>query len=301
MPGFTARYRAFDRFQQRHRWLGFPLAVRQKYSDDQGGYLAATVTYYGFFSLFPLLLVLDDGARLRPARAQPPRAVDRRLGARPVPGDRQAAPSRTRCTATGSRSGVGIAVALWAGMGVFLAAQNAMNQVWGVPFSRRPGLPPLARQRAPAAARCSAAALLATTLLSGLGTFGASYGLAWKVGLDRALDGAQRRASSGSASACSPPQDVTWRQLRGGAIAAAIGYEVLQALGGYYVGHVVKGRERDLRHLRARDRAAVLDLPGGAHHPARGRGERRRDPAPLAAQPLARGRAAADDRRTSAH
>ena len=30
----------------------------QKYSDDQGGYLAATITYYGFFSLFPLLLVL---------------------------------------------------------------------------------------------------------------------------------------------------------------------------------------------------------------------------------------------------
>ena len=45
-------YDAFDRFQQRHRWLGFPLAVRQKYSDDQGGYLAATVTYYGFFSFF---------------------------------------------------------------------------------------------------------------------------------------------------------------------------------------------------------------------------------------------------------
>jgi uncharacterized BrkB/YihY/UPF0761 family membrane protein len=51
------RYDAFDRFQRRHAWLGFPLAVRQKYGDDQGGYLAATITYYGFFSLFPLLLV----------------------------------------------------------------------------------------------------------------------------------------------------------------------------------------------------------------------------------------------------
>ena len=35
--------------------------------------------------------------------------------------------------------------------------------------------------------------------------------------------------------------DVTWRQLRGGAIAAAVAYEILQALGGYYVGHVVTG------------------------------------------------------------
>jgi hypothetical protein len=42
MSGFDKRYSAFDRFQQRHRWLGFPLAVLQKYADDQGGYLAAT-------------------------------------------------------------------------------------------------------------------------------------------------------------------------------------------------------------------------------------------------------------------
>src|SRR5207253_4618752 len=36
-------------------------------------------------------------------------------------------------------------------------------------------------------------------------------------------------------------RDVSWRQLRGGAIAAAVAYELLQALGGYYVGHAVKG------------------------------------------------------------
>src|SRR6266700_5032760 len=54
---FGARYRAFDRWQQAHRVAGFPLAVFRKYSDDQGGYLAATMAYYGFFSIFPLLLV----------------------------------------------------------------------------------------------------------------------------------------------------------------------------------------------------------------------------------------------------
>ena len=37
-------YRAFDRYQQRHGLLGFPLAVLQKYGDDQGGYLAATLS-----------------------------------------------------------------------------------------------------------------------------------------------------------------------------------------------------------------------------------------------------------------
>ena len=58
MSGFGKRYSAFDRFQQRHRWLGFPIAVLLKYADDQGGYLAATITYYGFLAIFPLLLLL---------------------------------------------------------------------------------------------------------------------------------------------------------------------------------------------------------------------------------------------------
>ena len=66
MSGFGKRYSAFDQFQQRHRWLGFPLAVLQKYADDQGGYLAATITYYGFFAIFPLLLVLTTLAGRRP-------------------------------------------------------------------------------------------------------------------------------------------------------------------------------------------------------------------------------------------
>jgi membrane protein len=49
------------RFQQRHRWAGFPLAVIYKYVDDSGRYLAALIAYYGFVSLFPLLLLLSTG------------------------------------------------------------------------------------------------------------------------------------------------------------------------------------------------------------------------------------------------
>jgi membrane protein len=48
-----------DRFQRKHPWAGFPLAVAYKYFDDFGAYLAALLTYYGFVSLFPLLLLLS--------------------------------------------------------------------------------------------------------------------------------------------------------------------------------------------------------------------------------------------------
>src|SRR6516164_9299581 len=46
-----------DRLQRRHGVLGFPYAVVKKYGDDQGGREAALITYYGFLSIFPLLLV----------------------------------------------------------------------------------------------------------------------------------------------------------------------------------------------------------------------------------------------------
>ena len=49
---------SLDAYQRRHRRIGFPIAVIYKFGDDQGPYLTALITYYGFLSLFPLLLLL---------------------------------------------------------------------------------------------------------------------------------------------------------------------------------------------------------------------------------------------------
>ena len=46
-----------DRVQRRHGLVGFPYAVIKKYGDDDGGREAALITYYGFLSIFPLLLL----------------------------------------------------------------------------------------------------------------------------------------------------------------------------------------------------------------------------------------------------
>ena len=46
-----------DRLQRKHGVLGFPYAVVKKYGDDAGGRQAALITYYGFLSIFPLLLL----------------------------------------------------------------------------------------------------------------------------------------------------------------------------------------------------------------------------------------------------
>lgn len=237
MSGFGRRYRAFDRFQQRHRWLGFPLAVLQKYADDQGGYLAATITYYAFFAIFPLLLVLTTvlGFVLQSHKHLQQTILNSALGQFPVIG-----PQLSHGSLRGSTLALtlGLAVALWAGMGVFLAAQNAMNHLWGVPFKRRPN-PFRARGRALMLLALLGGGALATTVLAAFATVGARFGVSWKIGsllLSTALNIGLFWVGFRVLTA----REVSWRQLRGGAIAAGVAYELLQTLGGYYVGHTLR-------------------------------------------------------------
>ena len=50
--------RKADKAQQGVRPLAFVVGVCKKFGDDRGGSLAALLTFYGFLSLFPLLLLL---------------------------------------------------------------------------------------------------------------------------------------------------------------------------------------------------------------------------------------------------
>jgi membrane protein len=237
LNGFRKRYSAFDRIQQRHRWLGFPLAVFQKYADDQGGYLAATITYYAFFAVFPLLLVLTTvlGFILQRHHHLEQTIVNSALGQFPVIG-----PQLSRGSLHGSvlALGLGLAAALWAGMGVFLAAQNAMNHLWGVPFKRRPD-PLHARGRALLLLLLLGGGALATTTLAAFATVGVRFGITWKIG-SLVLSTALNVGLFWLGLRVLTAREVSWRQLRGGAIAAGVLYELLQTLGGYYVGHTLK-------------------------------------------------------------
>ena len=233
-----SRLEAFDRYQQQHAWLGFPLAVRQKYADDQGGTLAAAIAYYGFFSLFPLLLVFVSvlGFALQGHRHLQHTIVQSALGRFPVIGPDLEIHS---IKGNGLALGLGIAAAIWAGMGVVLAAQNAMNHLWGVPMYRRPDFL-RARLRALLLLLVLGGGLIASTALGGLGTVGAGFALGWKLGAV-ALSTALNFVLLWVAFRLLTVHDVSWRSLRGGAIAAAVTSTGLQLLGGYYVGHVVKG------------------------------------------------------------
>jgi membrane protein len=130
-----------DAFQRRHHWAAVPVAVVYKFLDDQGTYLAALLTYYGFVSLFPLMLLAvtvlgyvlhgDPGAQ-QAVLASALRNV-------PVIGDQL---RDNVHTLSGSVAGlvVGVVVAVYGALGVTHAAQHALDEVWAVPRAERAGI-----------------------------------------------------------------------------------------------------------------------------------------------------------------
>jgi membrane protein len=229
--------RWFDLFQRRHPSLGFLLAVRQKYAEDQGGYLAATLAYYAFFSLLPLLLLLITG--LGYALSGHPglqrHVLHSVLTQFPIIGP-QLQRNIHSLRGSGVALAVGIGGSLWAGMGFAIAAQNAMNHLWDVPFRDRPN-PLRARVNALLMLLVFGAGGVAATGLASLGT--ASSSISVRVG-GVALSFVANFLLVWVAFRVLTVRAVSWRELRVGALIGAVLWVLLQALGGYYVTDVLR-------------------------------------------------------------
>lgn len=127
-----------DRIQRRQPILGFPLAVIYKFFDDFGGYLCALLTYYGFLSLFPGLLLLSTalGFILQGQPEWQERILDSAISEFPIVGDEL----RSTGTLGGGPAGliIGGLAALYGGLGVGQALQYASNTAWMIPRNSRP-------------------------------------------------------------------------------------------------------------------------------------------------------------------
>jgi membrane protein len=130
-----------DTVQRRHGLLGFPYAVVKKYGDDAAGRQAALITYYGFLSMFPLLLlavsvlstVLVGNAALREELIQA--VVPRRLQ-NTVDDAVAAMPS------SGWPFVIGLVGLLFAASGVVFSVYETLNHLAGVPMQSRFGFIP---------------------------------------------------------------------------------------------------------------------------------------------------------------
>jgi YihY family inner membrane protein len=225
----------FDDYQQRRKLLALPVAVIKKFGDDQGGNLAALVAYYAFFSLFPLLLVMTTilGFVLADNPGMQKSVEDSVLHQLPIIGNQIQVHSLTGSVAA---LVIGLVTSLLAGLGVTNAAQNAMDRVWAVPFKERPNFLQ-SRLRGLALLTFLGLLFIVSTAASGIvsGGFGgigdliAGYVIALLVNF--ALFFAAFRFMTASV--------IPHRDLRIGVVVAGVLWTILQALGGFFIGHVL--------------------------------------------------------------
>ena len=232
----TDRLRDLDRRQQESARIGFVAAVIKKFADDQAGQLAALIAYYGFVSLFPLLLVLVTilGFVLQGDPAEQNKILDGALGQFPLVRDQLKLHS---LNGSGIALAIGVVGSLLAGMGITGATQNAFNRIWNVPFKHRPNFLMAHLRGLAMLAILGTMSVISTTAAGFVGA--SSHGAVADVaGIVVAF--VFNLALFMTAFKLLTAVDVGWRDLLPGVIFAAVCWQLLQHLGGYYIDHELK-------------------------------------------------------------
>jgi membrane protein len=223
-----------DAVQRRRRGLGFPLAVVYKFFDDQGSYLAVIVTYYAFAAIFPLLLISSSvlGFVLQGNEDLQKAVLESALKEFPIVGTQLATPQGLE----GSTPAVivGSLAAVYGVIGLGQAVQNAINVTWGIPRNGRPN-PFHGRLRSGALLSLAGLTVLSFATLTVLAGSQASD-MGWLVSIGSVL------VLTALLTLCLRPGSKprpAFRKVLPGAFFTAVGWHLIERLGGIYVEHVL--------------------------------------------------------------
>jgi membrane protein len=232
--------RRVARLQQRRPFLAVLFGTYKKFSDDQAGYLAALIAYYGFASLLPLLLLLISFLELVTSSDQVLRDQLLHSALSQYPG--VAAELKSGARSQGSTEfalGAGLVFTIYGADRFARAVQNAMNTVWGVPRFRRAKLPG-SLLRSLGLIGVIGPGLLVTITLSGIangvGALGGPGSRALAICVSLLMNIGLFWLGFRIATA----KEIRTRDLRLSAILAAISWEILQLSGGYLLSHQLK-------------------------------------------------------------
>ena len=281
MRGIDKVVGAVDAFQRRSTPAGFLYGVVKKFGNDNGGMLAGLMTYYGFLSLFPLLLLLITivGLVTGGSASATHRIEHSALAQFPVVGDHLGANIHALHNRAGIGLAVGIILLIWGSQGAAQTAQHAMADIWDIPLVDRPGF--VARLlRSLGVVAAVGVFLLVSTALAGVVTVGNRGGLAVAGAVVVSI-----LLNAGIYALVLPAADAAHRPL---AVAAAR----CGSRGDRMDGAPIRGRrarrphpaehEPGLRLLRHRARSARLDLSRLAADRLCRRGQRRPSPPSVA-------------------
>jgi YihY family inner membrane protein len=229
----------FDNFQHKHSAIGFPVAVLKKYGDDEAGNQVALITYFGFVSLFPLLLILFSilNTISRTNKGFEERVINAVLQYFPGSAD-QIANNIHGYQKTGFSLIVIIIITLYGARGISSALQNASNKLWQIPKNERPNFWNATARNFGIIIFGGGGMIMTTLLLSYVNNI-SSKGLIFKIivtFLTLILNSLVFTLVFRLATV--PAVKSKW--LVNGAIVAAVFWQILQYLGSYLVLHQLK-------------------------------------------------------------
>jgi membrane protein len=229
-----------DHWQRRWPPSAFALAVIKKFFDDRGPNLGVQIAYWGFFSVFSLLLafvaILGFVFHGDPSFQKDVR--ESALEQMPVIGP-QVSASVGSLAGSGVALAIGIVAALWSGLGATVAVGDALDRLWAVPRVGRFGFV-TSRVRGLIVLASAGSLVVGSTALVGLATEAQIHppivevvSVVVATSVDLLIFIACFRLLTSAA--------VTTRSVLPGAIVATVGWLALQAVGGIYVSRVVRG------------------------------------------------------------
>jgi inner membrane protein YhjD len=214
------------------------VAVFKRFDDDQASQMGALIAYYGFFSLFPLLLVFVTvlGFVLEGSPSTQESVLHSTLSQFPIIGTQL---QHNVHSLTGSVPAlvIGLLGATLAGLGITGATQSAFNKVWEIPRSHQLGF---------LAWRVRGVGMLVVFgLLMIVSTVAAGYVTAQTTGVFALLGGVVVALAANlllffAVFRLLTSEEVSTRELIPGVVVAAVLWQVLQHVGGFYVEHVVR-------------------------------------------------------------
>lgn len=135
--------RWIDDLQRRWKVTSVVWAVQKKYSDDRGGYLSALITYYGFLSVFPLLLAaFTVVAYVLKGDHSAVASLESHVGSYPIIGPAARQLQGKSLHGQPFALVIGVLGLIWGAQGLAQAAQFTMEEAWNLPNKNRPGFLP---------------------------------------------------------------------------------------------------------------------------------------------------------------
>ncbi|BBY04518.1 inner membrane protein YhjD [Mycobacterium seoulense] len=131
--GEPAKAGILDRLRDRHRWLDHVIRAYQRFDERNGGFFAAALTYYTIFALFPLLMVgFAAFGFVLVRRPELLKTIDEHIRSQVTGalGDQLLHLINSAIAARASVGIIGLATALWAGLGWISHLRQALTEMW---------------------------------------------------------------------------------------------------------------------------------------------------------------------------